>query len=379
MSRRTTGENELRALFEEIEAPPGLDRWRERLAEPTEPEHPQDAVVLTPTPERWLRREKRSRSLAAVAAVAAVVVGLGGAVVASRFLSEQPPADPVIIDGPDRTASSPPKTSDAVVPPTGSVTAPPDSATGAPNGTGPNDGANEQDGQNDGGGGPDGGGTEQEPSWGPMQGDPSADNTGVPASATLSNHPGDLVVSTPGAIVKDVRVTGAIVVTAPNVTLRRVQVVANNGAAVQQNATGLSIEDSELYGGRSVVQNASGLTITRSRLESGVTISGRATLVDNFLNQAAVLITSGAGDVTLRHNTTGTVTMDDYSAPITRVTLENNLLVAVDAPTAAGSASIHVLNNRFRETATSTGWNPQAPDFQWSGNTFASSGAVANP
>jgi hypothetical protein len=81
----------------------------------------------------------------------------------------------------------------------------------------------------------------------------------------------------------------------------------------------------------------------------------------------------------LRHNAFGSVTMNDLDGAIRAVTIENNLLAQVDAPTEAGSVSIHVLNNRFTGSAPSTGWNAAAPDYRWSGNTFVDSGAPANP
>jgi len=418
MTRRTRGEpvdeNELRSLFEEIEAPPSLERWRERIADvhattadPTpfteedgtdDPATPgleirvgpgteihvepgeeaktdaDGAKIRTLPTDRELRPTRRRRSVA-VAAAAAVVIGLGGVVVAGQLRSDAPPADPtMIIDGPDRTRSSSPPTS-ATQPPTGSQAAP-----NVP-GTGENPAGQEQD-TGDGaprdGGGPGPGGNQV--AWPPMVGDPSASNTGVPVGAVLADHHGDLRITTPGQVVSDLRVTGTVIVEAQHVTLRRVIVVAAFGSpALSQNAGDLTIEDSELSGTPSVAQRANGLTVRRSRLESGVTLIGDAQLLDNYLNTADVLIQSGAAGVLLRHNVMGRVTMNDLDAPITNVTIENSVLLQVDAPTEPGSASVHVLSNRFLGSAPSTGWKPAAPDYRWSGNTFASSGASANP
>jgi hypothetical protein len=381
-------ENELRALFEEIEAPPGLDRWRERIAdvhaeacepEPAEaeaePEHQKTngaTIIALPT-GRELRPKRQRRRSVATAAAAAVVVGLGGLVVTNQLFSDAPPADPtMIIDGPGKSTSP--------------VSTNKSNASGSPNTSQTNPGQVQPNpsgttpGDQPGAGGPSGHEIPigNEPSWPPMVGDPTAANTGVPLNTTLGDHYGDLRITSAGQLVTDLRVTGSVIIDAPNVTLRRVLVVAPAGtAAVRQNAAGLTIENSELAGGASLTQGAGGLVIRRSRLEAGVTISSGAQVFDSFVGTADVLIPSGSNSVLLRHNTMGRVTMNDLNAPIRGVTIENSLLAQVDAPTEAGSASIYVLGNRFRGSAPSTGWNSSATDYRWSDNTFADSGAPA--
>jgi hypothetical protein len=385
MSRRID-EHELRALFEEIQAPETLDRWRERIAdvhaeELDGPHKTNGATVITLPTDRELRPHRPRRRSVAVAAAAAVVVGLGGVVVTSQLLNDAPPADPtMIIDGPDHnTATSPPpppsgsqsNSGTASVPPPESGQDRPDSGGTAPETEGPG-GDNGPDVVNVPG--------QDEPNWPAMVGDPTAANTGVPLGASLGDHHGDLRITTAGQVVADLRVTGTVIVDAPNVTLRRVLVVASYGApAVRQNASNLTVENSELDGGSSLAQGASGLVVRRSRLESGMTITSGAQLYDNFLDTADVLIPSGSTSVLLRHNVLRWVTMSDLDAPIRGVTIENGVLTRVDAPTASGSASIHVLGNRFRGSAPSTGWNASAPDYRWADNTYADTGAPANP
>lgn len=390
MSRRID-EHELRALFDEIEAPPGLDRWRERIADihaehcdpaPDEEEPAQPAeeaatgtVIVLPT-GRDLRPKRTQKRSVAVAAAAAVVVGLGGVVVTTTLLNETPPADPtMIIDGPDKTITSPPENSTEELSLPGSETSSPP----ASNQGGPDQNNEDKSGQ------PTGGGTTgndtpelNEPTWGAMVGDPSAANTGVPLGASLGDHYGDLRITTAGQVVTDLRVTGTVIVDAPNVTLRRVLVVASYGSpAVRQNAGNLTIENSELTGGSSLTQSASGLVVRRSQLRAGVTITSGAQVFDSFLDIADVLIPSGASSVLLRHNVFDQVTMTDFDAPIRGVTIENGVLNQVDFPTGAGSASIYVLGNRFRGNAPSTGWNDLATDYRWSNNTYLDSGAPA--
>lgn len=385
-------ENELRSLFETIEAPPGLDRWRERIADvhpeacdriPDDDEEPEPdddeeetgsaTIVTLPTGGELRPRRQRKRSVA-VAAAAAVVVGLGGIVVTSQLLNETPPADPtMIIDGPDKTITSPPSTSNTAPDSRAQSVPPPESGAGQSNSNGePNTQPNSP---------ADGGTTPaDEPTWSTMIGDPTSGNTGVPLGATLGDHYGDLRITTAGQVVSDLRVNGSVIVDAPNVTLKRVLIVAAYGSpAVRQNASGLTVVDSELTGGSSFLQIASGLTVRRSRLEAGVTITSGAQLFDSYLADADVLIPAGSNTILLRHNTMGGVTMNDPNSPIRGVTIENNLLDQVDFPTESGSASIHVLGNRFRSSAPSTGWDPAATDYQWSNNTFADSGAPAQP
>lgn len=369
-------EDELRELFAEIEAPPGLDKWRERIADVHVEEHEPagDGVVTQLRP-----RTHKKRSLAVAAAVVAVV-GLGGAVVTSRLLTDAPPADPtMIIDGPDRTQSSPPPPSTGSSAP-GTGTSPPP-VSGQPTGQENQQGGSGADGS---GGdddpvspGDDGG---PEPAWGPMTGDPSVSNTGVPQGATLREHQGNLRITTAGQVVSDLRVTGTVIVEAPNVTLRRVVAVSPYGVpALQQLAANLTIVDSELSGGESLQQRAGGLVVRRSRLESGMTVAGGAEMTDSYLGTSDVQVSAGATGVLLRHNVMGRVTMSDLDGPIRNATVEDSVLTLVNAPTEPGSASIHVLNNRFRSSAPSTGWNSAATDYQWSGNSFLDTGAPAGP
>jgi hypothetical protein len=390
MSRRID-EHELRALFEEVEAPPGLDRWRERIADvhaehcdpaPDGEEPDQVAeqatsgtVVVLPT-GRELRPKRTQKRSVAVAAAAAVVVGLGGVVVTTTLLNETPPADPtMIIDGPDKTITSPPENStDESAPPGSQTSSPPASGQNRP------DQNTEDESGQPAGGGTTGNNTPEvnEPTWGAMVGDPSAANTGVPLGASLGDHYGDLRITTAGQVVTDLRVTGTVIVDAPNVTLRRVLVVAAYGSpAVRQNAGNLTIENSELTGGSSLTQSASGLVVRRSQLRAGVTITSGAQVLDSYLDAADILIPSGSSSVLLRHNVFDQVTMTDIDGPIRGVTIENGVLNQVDAPTGPSSASIYVLGNRFRGNAPSTGWNSSATDFRWSDNTYLDSGAPA--
>lgn len=170
-------ENTLTAAFAEVEAPPGLDRWRERIAdvdaESCAPETPEndDTVVPFPTNRDLRPRRYRRGSMTAVAAAAAVI-GLGGLVVTTQLFSDAPSGDPtMIIDGPDRTDTSgvPPTT--RTTDPLRKPSTPPTQAGGpsTPRGTNETPAAAGGDGIAN---------PVREPGWPAMPGDPTAANTG---------------------------------------------------------------------------------------------------------------------------------------------------------------------------------------------------------
>lgn len=117
-------EQRLQDLFAEVDAPPGLDRWRERIADvhaSHEPVGPDGGTVTE------LRPHKRKTRSFAVAAAVVAIVGLGGTVVMSRLLDDAPPAGPMIIDGPGRSTTPPSSsttTTTTTVPPSPTTTGP---------------------------------------------------------------------------------------------------------------------------------------------------------------------------------------------------------------------------------------------------------------
>jgi hypothetical protein len=79
---------------------------------------------------------------------------------------------------------------------------------------------------------------------------PGTDNTGVPPGTTLTPS-GRLTISTAGTVIsgRDITASGrdpAVSVNAPNVTIRNSRVRGNTIALIQNNSTGLVVEDSEL-------------------------------------------------------------------------------------------------------------------------------------
>ena len=74
---------------------------------------------------------------------------------------------------------------------------------------------------------------------------PDASSTGVPSGATLTPG-GGLTINAAGAVVDGREITGAVVVNAPNVTIRNSRIRSNAFRVIENNSTGLVIEDSEI-------------------------------------------------------------------------------------------------------------------------------------
>ncbi|PWB97576.1 hypothetical protein [Homoserinimonas hongtaonis] len=87
----------------------------------------------------------------------------------------------------------------------------------------------------------------------PDAGVPGPHTTGVPAGTQLTRFDGDLVITTPGAVVEGLDIYGFVRVEAPGVTIRnsiiRGRSVANNAMLIyagSPSATGLLVHDTEL-------------------------------------------------------------------------------------------------------------------------------------
>ena len=67
----------------------------------------------------------------------------------------------------------------------------------------------------------------------------------MPAGTTLTPS-GGLTISTAGTVIDGRDITGQVVVNAPNVTIRNSRIRTNAMFAVDNNSTGLLVEDSEI-------------------------------------------------------------------------------------------------------------------------------------
>jgi hypothetical protein len=392
-------EEELTALFAEVDAPPSVAGWRERIGRP---ESDLDAAPVV----RPLRFEPKARrpvtpsQRVAAAAVAVLAIGFAiiGVVTSDRALSPPPRPDITqsMTDGPTTNSSAlgPPPPPTVGFATSGQLPTSGQPATGSGGGGGgraPAQGRQPPAAPGD---------TPVAPASGPLADWPDSSNTGVPPDTQLGTWTGDLHVTTPGAIVHDLRVDGTVFVEAPDVTLRRVLVAPHPGGPdvgvwQRPEAPRLRIEDSEISAvevAHGVRQEAAGLTVQRSDLHTNGTALmlavGDVTVVDSYLHSPGAQVESadGTARLTLRHNLiNGAVDLHDESGPISDVLIDGNQLGGVlYLPSQAGSNGIRVLNNRFHRIAggsstTQSGWDGQAPGNTWTGNVWMDTSEPANP
>lgn len=190
---------------------------------------------------------------------------------------------------------------------------------------------------------------------------PGPDTTGVPSGVRLRTVQGDYRVTTPGAVVSGLDITGSLIVSADRVTVRdtRVRGVGQPDWVVTL-WTRSTLEDVEIGGGRSGSDpslataiysggSASGNRILRADIhhtQDGIRLDGGTTVADSWIHDLVVdgsvhsdgvQIATGSHAV-LRHNLIEAGTNDAVflqttgtDQPIRDVLLEGNLLLGRQA------------------------------------------------
>jgi hypothetical protein len=213
----------------------------------------------------------------------------------------------------------------------------------------------------------------------PPSGFPSASTTGVPVGKTLTPS-GPLNITAAGTVIDGV-VAPHVIVNAPNVTIRNSRISSSAVWLVDNNSTGLVVEDSEIVGQGSchVGLGSNNFTVRRTEFtacENGMDIgtTGNVIVEDNWIHDLytgggahtdGIQIGQGAHDLIIRRNhispqdsgapsSTAAIIMWTQANPQnTRVRIENNLLdgshasVALYAPRMPAS-NIYINGNRFR-------------------------------
>jgi hypothetical protein len=183
---------------------------------------------------------------------------------------------------------------------------------------------------------------------------PSASNTGWQPTGVTLKASGSLTVSTAGAVVDGLDVSGTIYVSANNVTIKRSRVRASAFAAIQirSGVTGVRVEDCEIDGrGTSGgATNSMGVigpvTVLRSNIygvENGVTPESGSLVQDSYIHDLGapgsphydgIQIDGGLSNIVVRHNNivvsqsqTSAVMIDNYFGPTSNITVDNNRLV----------------------------------------------------
>ena len=188
---------------------------------------------------------------------------------------------------------------------------------------------------------------------------PDASNTGVPAGTALTPS-GGMTINTAGAVINARDISGAVVVNAPNVTIRRSRFRASTFFQVDNNSTGLVIEDSEFIGTvpchNSIGSN--NLTVRRSEFtgcENGMDIGGAGNVVfeDNWvhdleLEESAVFsdgphtdgiqIGEGAENLIIRHNN---ISPQDSGSP------QSTSAIIMWTDAGAQNANVRIEDNRL--------------------------------
>ena len=361
--KRPFDPDRIRAVFETIEAPAGMDAWRIAPVAATT-----GTAAEPPQPLGPRRTSRRAVPVLVAILTAAVTGGVTlGAVALDR------PGPPVVAVSPSAA-------------PTGAPLMTP-SAT------------------------PDTSPRRNEPSR-PTQ--PTSSGVGVPPGTRLTTHVGDLRITIAGTVVDGVHVVGSVFVEAPNVTLRRVRVsAAGQYWAIRQAAGGanLTIEDSDVAGDPArtvqygIAQGAERLTVRRTAVrgvENGVVVNARATVTDSWI----VELTPGASTVgifcfgdgsqlSLQGNTVlaparanAAIAIYADTGPVSGVSVRDNVLgggrYALHIGT--GVRDVSVLANRFsREVAPRGGtngaarWDSRPASGVWSGNVWADTGLPVDP
>jgi hypothetical protein len=146
---------------------------------------------------------------------------------------------------------------------------------------------------------------------------PGPDNTGVPAGTTLAPSSG-FTVSTAGAVIDSLAISGTITVKAPNVVIRRCQFTGDDEEyAVQVVSGSVRIEDSEIAGGYHTAgvgyDNWTALRLDVHNVpDDGFKLGDNTLLADSWLHDFTpeqnahadgVQMQSGVVNATIRHNT----------------------------------------------------------------------------
>ncbi len=237
-----------------------------------------------------------------------------------------------------------------------------------------------------------------------LGGYPDETNTGVPAGTTLTDS-GSLTITTNGAVVQNLNISGAITVNASNVTIRNCRITSGDYYPIRWDSgehTGLLVEDSEIIGTSSAV--TAGLSFDNYTARR-VFVTGAA---DGFKANSDVLIedcyvtglwvtqdshndgvqATGGSNVTLRHNTFKLGGQSGVSAVVqignewgtnSNWLIEDNLMDgggwSINASNnPAQNPNFHIINNRFTRRA---GYGPGGVGgATWSGNIWDDDGTT---
>lgn len=178
---------------------------------------------------------------------------------------------------------------------------------------------------------------------------PDATNTGVLAGTTLKSS-GPLVITTPGAVIQGLDISGGVVIKAPNVTLLNCKVSSSGYYAVQidKGVQGVTVQnctiDSQGGGGVGISGQGNFIANNIYGAADGINVWGDNTVIqDNYIHGMAgssgshfdsIQADGAFKNLTIEHNTvineqgqTSAIMLDNYWGAIDNVKINNNLLV----------------------------------------------------
>jgi hypothetical protein len=227
---------------------------------------------------------------------------------------------------------------------------------------------------------------------------PNATNTGVPSGTSLTSS-GSITVTTDGAVIEKLDITGSITVLANNVTIRKVRLTSGDYYPIRyfdNNNTGLLVEDSEIIGLSGDVTSAIAFQHYTARrlnihgMADGLKADADVLIEDCWIHNLSngptehndgVQSTGGKG-VTIRHNnisgaSNATVQTGDESGAATEdMIIENNLLsgggytLNIRGTGATVPKNTCVINNRFVHDAAYGPWTLDDPAPTVTGNVY---------
>lgn len=234
---------------------------------------------------------------------------------------------------------------------------------------------------------------------------PGEASTGVP-SGTRLRQSGPLVVSQPGAVVRDLDVHGCVQVLAPFVTIERSRISGSCATLVENHSTDLTIRDTELVGVDQVPNgqaigygNYTALRVNVHGTGDGLRANGDVLIKDSWVHDLkecadchndGVQVSQGT-NVHIAHNRienangqTSAVLVKADQGDISSLDVEGNLLdgggyTVYLLPARYALTDVRVVDNVFGRTFHAQGgrYGPAdvKADVSWMGNTWADSGA----
>lgn len=181
---------------------------------------------------------------------------------------------------------------------------------------------------------------------------PDATNTGVPAGMMLNPHSGDLVVTTAGAVISGLDITGSVIIAAPNVTIENCKITSTEYAAVNVNTgvTGTVVQNCTINGLGAGPQGSDGIagagTFLNNNIygvENGINVEGSNTVIKgNYIHDLnasggsaghydGIQVQGGFNNVTISQNTvlgrdTSCIIIQNAFGPMDNIVVDRNLL-----------------------------------------------------